>query len=340
MTMRSYALDGVRASVEAFNAVSGQKLRVEDSPFVGPRSAPLKTIDIGSEYPINSNQNVVGLELINGTFVGMHHYGPAGPCDSVHVRDVEFRNHKKWASRSYRMRGGNRIEFTAFRDVIDEHGIYWNLAGGNKKGEASFTLTSCYFENISSQAVQLVQRDHEQGFDFVADCVPGGPVFFSDSLLRNVGSGWGDLNRASYAISAFGRELQNIDGTATLSTASIEQAIYIRRVMIDNTMQVLPHKDGATSHGALYIGPRPKATVTGFVALMGKTDRPVARFEGIDDVHLDGCYLHAQGGQAWIEFENCRQITVTNCKGNVEIHLRTAQGSASVGTITQGFTQK
>jgi hypothetical protein len=109
--------------------------------------------------------------------------------------------------------------------------------------------------------------------------------------------------------------------------------------MLDNSMQVVAHKDGATSHGAIYVGPRPHSTVKESVVLMGKTDRPVARFEGIEDILIEGCYFHAEGGQARIEFEQCDKINVRGCHGNVDIHLKTAVGSVKVGTIEGGFSQ-
>lgn len=336
---RPHILSAVEDSIANYNRISGGHVRLVDSPFVGPRMAAQKTIDIGSEFKLHSQQTVSEFDFINGTWVGLHHYGPEGPCDSVHLRDLEVRTSKKWASRSYRMRTGNRVEYCSFVDVLDEHAIYWNLAGGVVKGENALVIANCFFENIGSQAVQLVQRDHEQGFDFTADSIPGAPVYFSDSVLRNVGDGWGDLNRASYAISVFGREKQSADGHSTLAVTSIEQDFHLRRVMLDNSMQVVGHKDGATSHGAIYVGPRPTSSVKECVVLMGKTDRPVARFEGVDDVTIQGSYFHAEGGQARIEFENCGKINVQGCHGNVDIYLKTSVGSVKVSTIETGFSQ-
>ena len=340
MVMRPHILAAVADSIANYNRIAGGSLRVVDAPFVGPRMAAQKTVEMGSEFKLRSGQNVVEIDIVNGTWVGMHHYGPDGACDDVHVRDVELITHMKWASRSYRMRSGNKIEYSSIREVLDEHGVYWNLAGGFIKGENALVISHTFFENIGSQAVQLVQRTHEQGFDFSADAIKAAPVIISDSLMRNVGSGWGGNNRASYAISAFGRQVQTPDGKTTLSTDSIEQDFYIRRVMLDNSMQTQPlGKNGATSHGALYVGPRPRAFIDGLIALMGKTDRPVARFEGVEDVHMDGCFIHAEGGQAKIEFENCGRIHVQGCHGNVDLYLKNSVGSVKVGTIETGFVQ-
>lgn len=338
MKMQPYILRGLAASLEAFNRLSGSKLLLAEAPFLGPRMTSSATVEARSEFTLLPHQNVRGLRIVNGTWVGLHHFlREVG--EGIRIDDCDVDGALKWLSRSYRMRHCE-VAFSSFRNVRDEHGIYWDVAGGG--GDSTLpglVLTNLYLEDIASQGIQLVQRSRTQGFDLSGDMVPGGVVLIRDCLLRNCEFGWeepGSNARPSFAVSVFGREIISKDEPVhTERVESAENELRVRRVMVDATMQATPHKDGATCHGAFYVGPRPKATLDGCIALMGITDRPVVKVEGVADLTIANGFFHADGGQPTVYLEGCAKVRITNCRGN----LRVYDGKSLVGDIQGGYSK-
>jgi len=285
-------------------------------PSIGPR-IPTTLTPMGGEYPLDSRAHIKGLQLADGHWVGLHHYYRRGPCDHVIIEDCDLQSHQKWASRSYAMRAGNIVMNSAFRDVYTEHGIYWNIHGYAGSGldterMPALILRRSIFENLGSQGVQFVQHGRANEYlDPDEGISPGGEIRLRGNLFRNVGYNRSGNARASFAMSFF-RSLNNVD---------------VKGCMVDNSGQ-------ATSRGALLCEAREKFALSGSVFLTGVLQQPMIQVEEVENVHIENCFFHAPGGQTWLSFENCRNVTVTGCTGNMRIKV----DGEDRGAVTEGIS--
>jgi len=293
---------------------------------LGPR-VPLEIIDLrdwdSPDIDKDSNLNgeyYRGKAYVNGNWTGFNHHFTHGTCDRFVLEDCEIRGHEKWGTRAYRMRYANCINHCRFGDIMYEHGLYWNLAGYNNDPDLdlnvpSLIIENCIFGDIASQAIQLVQRASEQGFDFEAagDLTRGGDVVIKNSFFRNIGWNHGGNARASYGISAF----------------ASNNHVLVENCHLDNSCQKF-------SKGAIMSSWHPSTTVKDSSFMLGIGDRPIAEFEGNNLLSIKDSTFINEGPQKFIRIKSCQNIDISDCSGNVSIQV---DGNI-VGPITNGYQQR
>ena len=303
----------IEDTLRAIGKALGMPTVPEWTPVLGPR----RDQPMGPPEPVDgtcffSGDTIEGRHFVNGTWVGLEHRIEQGPCQGATLRQLILEACSKWASRSYRMGPGNRIAACAFVNVTPEHAVYWNLRGTDPE-RAGFVLRNSLFLDIESQAVQLVYRRQEQGFDFEAagDGAPGGELVVADCLVRNAGWGIDDGNaRAAFALSFF---------------TTPHSSVRIVRTAVDKSMQ-------AKSSGCLLVQAFPRAFVGSSAFLAGEDSRqPLAKFEGTRHVELRACIFSGTSGQTWVDFVNVGGAIVHGCRGNVRVHWN----GQDVGAITE-----
>jgi len=262
----------------------------------GPRH-PREVVDLRDWQDADDDHNLSGelfirQSFVNGNWVGLHHDMAHGPCHNLVIRDCEFRDHEKWASRAYRIAGAV-VEFCRFADVTKEHGKYWNIAGGGD----GIIVRDCVFEDIGSQALQYVQRADEQGVDLSSDITPGGPIRVLRCDFRNIGCTHGD--RPSFALSFF----------PSMNDVVVDDC------HLDNAT------DQVTSFGALLCQGHPSLTVTDSSFILAHNDRPIAKIEDTPFVLIENSHFECQGLQRTIEINRCPNVTVRGCTGNVVLKI-------------------
>jgi hypothetical protein len=277
------------------------------SPGYGPQIHQIvKNLDNWSPADIDENLNnqiYTGINFVNGDSVGLHHYIENGPCDNLLIMDCTFMNHHKWASRSYRMRSNNKFLNCRFSNVLTEHAIYHNIAGYNGIVDIttpSFVVDGCLFEDIGSQAIQLVQRAMEQGIDCAAlgDCTHGGPIIIRNTLFRNIGWNLGGNARASYALSLF----------------DCTNEAYISNITVDNSLQ-------RESRGALLLQNSVNAVVENSSFILGNNDRPIIECANVQKLTIQNCHFESLGNNA-LNIHGCGQVDIVNCTGNAAIYYK------------------
>jgi hypothetical protein len=270
---------------------------------------PMQPPELVDGTTFSSGDVLEGRHFVDGHWTGLEHRIEQGPCYGARWRGLILERCSKWASRCYRMGPRNRITATAFVAVSPEHALYWNLRGGEPTLEA-LTIRTSYFVDIASQAVQLVYRPSEQGFDFerAGDGLPGGPITVADCLVRNAGYMYGDGNaRASFALSFF---------------TSPHAAVRVVRTIVDKSMQ-------AKSTGALLVQAFPSAWIQSSAFMVGEATQPVLKFESTRQVRLETVAVYARGGQAWVDLQGVEGALIRGCRGNVRVHWN----GADVGPI-------
>lgn len=306
------------AAQASYAAVLGEAWPWPDVEVAQSPNAVLAQVAAKGEYCVGpDNDDVRLLQIHDGTWVGMHQSSQAQPLDGLRVADCDLQSHQKWASRSYNMRARNAFYRCSFRDVYNEHGIYWNLHGYDGSDVpldvATLILRRCLFENIGSQAVQTVMlgRDAEYS-DPTRGISPGGPIFMRGVLARNVGYNRSGNARASFAFSFF-RSHNSVD---------------LAGIFLDNSGQ-------ATSRGALLCEARAGSlALSHSIFLTGVLQQPMFKVEGVEDsVEVTDCMFHATGGQAVVDIRNCGSVRVANCGGNVRLRV----DGLDVGPIEKGI---
>jgi hypothetical protein len=317
------ALERIRVGTLKSFATLGAKLgkQFEATHAFGPHTEKLAAGEFPPYVPIQSGFQLVGQHLVRHKTewsAGLNHYIWHGPCDNVRVSHSILEGGAKWASRSYRMRSLNVVEFSAFLDTYPEHDLYWNIAGYN--GDASFRgrfaalFRGLYFERTGGQNIQLVQmgdnRRYEEGFGAVeaGDWSHGGPIVVVDCLSRD--AGWlqdGPHVRSAYAFSFF----------------ESDNDVYLTRVFIDKTMQ-------PKSQGCLLIQGHKKAVVRSSAFLAHDTKQPLVKVSNVEECLFEGCVIEADAGQNWVEIEGPSKVTFRKCVGSARINAnRTTIGEVS-----------
>lgn len=307
----------IEETLQALARILGVQSAPEWTPVLGPlredHMGPPESVD---GHTFGSGETIDGRHFVNGTWVGLEHRIEQGPCEGALLQGLILEHCSKWASRCYRMGPANRIRACAFVNVKPEHAVYWNLRG-TRPDVASFVLRNSLFLDIESQALQLVYRRSEQGFDFEAagDGAAGGEIIVADCLVRNAGWGIGDGNaRAAFALSFF---------------SSPHSGVRVVRSIVDKSMQ-------AKSTGCLLVQAFPRAFVGSSAFLSGEATQPVLKFEGTRHVELIGSAIFAGGGQAWVSFDGCGGAIIHGCRGNVRVHWNRQDVGAITDTLVLG----
>lgn len=272
------------------------------SPYIGPSAPPLPPEPVNGKK-LRAGQTISGRHFVGGTWTGLEHPIEDGPCGDFVLVDSIVEQCTKWASRGYRMGPRGIVERCAFVNVQPEHGIYWNVRTGDL--EPVVTIRHSLFLDIESQAVQLVQRRAEQGFDFFAagDFGLSSVVSLENVVARNVGYGrdedpTGSISRAAFGISLFSMNVRKVR---------------LFGVIVDKSMQ-------RRSSGCLLVQDAPVAGVSFSGFLGAEMEQPLALFERVGHVNLSSTVFDAAGGQAWIDFQGCASATIRGCRGNARVH--------------------
>lgn len=270
---------------------------------------------------------------------GISNYPWSGACDDVVLRELVLRAAGKWASRSYRMRSRNRVEFVAVLDTYPEHVFYWDLCGRlhdpRKEPSPAAVFRHILTCNTGGQELQLVQlgenRRAPEGFDVkeAGDWSAGGPIVIQDWLSHN--AGWlqaGPHVRAAFAFSFF---------------ASLND-VFAQRIIVNKTMQT-------ASTGALlcegvedwrrepgiewgHLLRRRRFVFKNCAFLLRYGTQPIALLSKGADVLFDGCVFQAEGGQNWIDVQSGATVKLRNCKGTARVHVH----RDDVGPVTEDAT--
>jgi hypothetical protein len=73
--------------------------------------------------------------------------------------------------------------------------------------------------------------------------------------------------------------------------------------------------------------------IKGFRAFLGQTNRPAAWFRDQGTLVISDSHVECRGGQQWIDIDNCDQVSIENCSGNVELRYN----RRPVGKLEEGF---
>lgn len=258
--------------------------------------------------------------------------------DDTLVEDCLISHTKKWGMRNYSMRRNNVIRRVTFRDCQDEHAIYLNPAGYNVGemfepfgSDPCVTIENCLFEDVHSQAIQFRQPEGkpEKTAGGADDWTPGGALIVRHCMARNI-SQIGVGGRPSFAFS-FQRS---------------RNPVLVERVTLDNSMQ--ERSRGALlveGYGQSYDAPvgtdlyQREAIIRDSSFTLGHAEQAVAKFVDMKRVEITGCHFEATGGHTWLSFENCDEILVKDCTGNVEIRVDNggSDGTGWVDPIEVGY---
>lgn len=235
--------------------------------------------------------------------------------EDILVRDAVIQHWNKWGCRAYGVRRDVRFEHVRISDGTNEHGFYANMSGESgadpPPGTIALAFRWCLFENIPSQAIQIVQvgRDNEYA-NPAAEITPGGLILVEDTWLRNVGDVAGGA-RPSFALSFF--ETMN--------------DVALRRVWLDNSM----HDE---SRGALMAHRRDAVTIEDCQFDTGKLQQPMAQLWDIGTLTIRGCSFTAKGGQDWLDIQRCGLVIFEDCTGSTRVRIDGVDlGSASGLTL-------
>lgn len=215
--------------------------------------------------------------------------GAPGPDGVVRTR---------WGIRAYDVMDWT-FTHCEWRNLPDEHGCYLTAPG-------NVTWQRCRFENIGSQAIQVVFR-HEgankdtsnpglrtmRGLQHVAQC-----------LILECGKPSG--GRPSYALSFFEGPRANV---------RIE-GCYLRT---HNS----PHLDHqgvpSQSYGAIMVHDRPRVEILDTYVHYLRPDRDVIQIWNADEVLIQDCEIL----EGTIELRNCKRVRVVGCKGAAKLVVGT-----------------
>jgi len=267
---------------------------------------------------VATGDRYVDTEFVGSRWTGMHHDKNAGALEDLGVVNCMFRWGDKWLSRMYRVRQA-LFDRCTFMDVLQEHAIYWNIAGGHATHEPSddvnIHIRRCHFHNISSQAIQMVGSPDRAGEtpEPEEDASPGLGIKVSESLFQNIGARTGHT-RASFALSFF----------------QTPNDVWLEDVILNNRMQ-------PTSRGALLCErrdtPRSRLFVNHSYFHTGKLEQPMAKIEDTKEVILhDTEFIARRGGQSWIDIKGAEKLRITECGGNVMVR-RNGQDLGMIETL-------
>lgn len=205
----------------------------------------------------------------------------------------------RWGIRAYDVIDWE-FEHCEWRQIPGEHGCYLSAPG-------SVTWRNCRFQNIGSQAIQVVYRTggksaHETSDPRLVNL--GGLQLVQECVISEVGQPTG--GRPSYALSFF-------QGPKT-------------KVRIESCfIQTLnsPHLDHegmpARSYGAIMVHERPRVEIVNNYVNYAQPDRDVIQIWNCDEVIIEGCEIVS----GRIELRNCKRVRVAGNTGGATLLVGT-----------------
>lgn len=253
---------------------------------------------------LRTHDRIYNYEFVGSKWTGLHHSKDADPLEDCGVVNCVLRLGEKWLSRAYRVQQ-ILVDHCEFLDVLHEHGIYWNVAGGtptNTRGSSiAIKISNTAFRNISSQAVQMVSAwgREDETVDPDADKQEGLGVKLESVYAENIGASTGN-HRSSFAFSFF----------------PMPNDVWLQSVYLENGMQrysrggFLCQKRHTT---------RSRFRIENSYFNVGDLEQPMGKIEDTKDVALIGSEFRARGGQRWIDISGCDRLRIQGCGGNVSV---------------------
>ena len=212
-----------------------------------------------------------------------------------------------------------------FRDIPDEHGLYlkscWDLS-----------FERCRFENIGSQAIQVVWRDHEAATPGI--CVDpygnGRPAVqrVTECVFLEVGQPTG--GRPSYALSFFEREPP---------TTPVFSDVLVERCWLESQRYANQAMDGGPyySYGAIMVHGRNRVVLDSNVVRYRRPNRAIVQIWNCAEVVLRG----GDYSEGLIDIRNCPKVTLAGLTGNAQVQvadgpLYTAPSSGELQVVHRG----
>lgn len=192
-----------------------------------------------------------------------------------------------------------------FKDIHDEHGLYlkscWDL-----------TFERCRFENIGSQGIQVVWRDHEAKqpelcTDPNGDGKPS-QIRISECVFHEVGQESG--GRPSYAISLFERQPFT---TNIFSDVTIERCWLQSERFANNAMAGGPWY----SFGAIMVHGRSTVVLDSNVVRYKKPNRAIVQIWNCGEVIVRG----GEYTEGLIDIRNCEKVTIEGVSGGAQVQV-------------------
>lgn len=217
--------------------------------------------------------------------------------ESAPDRDGQVKT--RWGVRAYDVIDWKFVH-CEFRSLPDEHGCYLSAPG-------SVLWSRCRFENIGSQAIQVVYRwqppdAHETTNTALRDL--GGLQRVEECLFLEIGKPTG--GRPSYALSFFeGPRCEvEIEGCfiQTLGSQHLSD-------------QGMP----CASYGAIMVHDRPRVELRDTFVNYRKPDRDVIQIWNVGEVVIEGCEVT----EGVIELRNCGKVRVRGNRGGAQLRVGT-----------------
>lgn len=233
------------------------------------------------------------------------------------VRNALIRDWKKWGCRGYGIQSDVHFVNCTIRDGSAEHGFYSNISGMGPGAVFPSNLEAvsfrwCLWENIPSQAVQIVQAGRANEYlDPAFEISPGGWIVLEDCMLRNISDPAAGA-RPSFSLSFF--ETMN--------------SVRLTRVTLDNGMQ-------GDSRGGFMAHAREELIVEDCRFVVGVLQQPMGQIWDVEHVRITNTIFAAQGGQDWLDIKGADTIEISGCTGPTQIRV----DGVGVGTVEMGYAQ-
>ncbi len=309
---------GERADPKRWRAVRAPEVRSGEwggFPTKGPSAVTAERRFIGQHFRFVSRGGAV---LVTPTALMKDYVFKDCIIEGAPDRDGVIKT--RWGVRAYDVIDWKFLH-CEFRNIPDEHGCYLSAPG-------SVLWSRCRFENIGSQAIQVVYRWqppnlHETTNPALRDI--GGLQHVQECLVLEVGKPSG--GRPSYALSFF--EGPRCD-------VKIERCFIQTLGSQHLSDQGLP----CASFGAIMVHDRPRVELFDNFVNYRKPDRDVIQIWNVEEVVIEGCEVT----EGLIELRNCGKVRVRGNRGGARLRVGTGpaytwpmQNVRHEGPLTQDY---
>lgn len=243
---------------------------------------------------------------------------------------------EKWGARLYNIRN-NLIANTIFRNIEEEHGLYMGRAG-------NFRVIRSQFLYCGSQGIQDAQRE----IDSIEGRLANVPCLLEILACRFDHCAMPQGARQSWNLTIFGFD-ENLrqwypDGPLILTPQGNPQKGHFVRSLTDVVVagcefigKDYPHLASGNrqcdSTGAILIGDRFNADVTGCKFDFVRPDREVVQFRNVENAYMNDCDFGPGNDIVLHDMDNCH-VKIENCRGDGDIRRR------ALGSHTTTFLSK